>query len=197
MAVENHRFLMLLSIGTDTALTSVLTLMSFIIGRMPARISDGLNIDEIETHLHTRVQGSLLKELFKILPEESQLWTTTHSLGILRAGQELSVEKPGSVCVIDFDAIDPDIPREIIPSSIGRVGWEKMLSVALDDLSTRIAPATIVVCEGSSLGNRRKDFDAEIFNRILGAETPDVLFVSGGSSGQVRATGVSISHTLS
>jgi len=154
-------------------------------------------IDEVETHLHTKVQGSLIKELVKILPEGSQLWVTTHSLGVLRAAQELSAEKLASVCVIDFDSVDPDIPREIVPSNLGRVSWEKLLSIALDDLSQRIAPSIIVICEGSSVGSRRKDFDAEIYNRILGSQVPDIVFVSGGSSNQVAATGVSIRQTLS
>lgn len=147
--------------------------------------------------MHTRVQGTLVKELVEVLPEGSQLWVTTHSLGVLRAAQEMSAEKPGSVCVIDFDSIDPDIPRDIVPSSLGRVSWEKLLSIALDDLSQRVAPCIVVICEGSSVGNRRKDFDAEIYNRILGSQMPGVLFVSGGSSSQVAATGISIRQTLS
>ena len=153
-------------------------------------------IDEIETHLHTKVQGKLLREMAKILPEGSQLWVTTHSLGVIRAAQEMGVKTPGSVCVIDFDAVDPDVPREIAPSNLGRVSWEKLLSITLDDLSQRIAPRVIIMCEGSSVGTRRKDFDAEIYNRILGSQTPDVLFVSGGASNQVGASGVSIRQTL-
>lgn len=153
-------------------------------------------IDEMETHLHTRVQGRLLTEMVKILPEGAQLWVTSHSLGVLRAAQEMSVDKPGSVAVIDFDGEDPDVPREIVPSSLGRVSWDKLLSIALDDLSQRVAPRVVVVCEGSSLGGRRKDFDAEIYNRILGSQTPDVLFVSGGSSNQVTNSGVSVRAAL-
>lgn len=153
-------------------------------------------IDEIETHLHTRVQGVLLKEMVKILPEGSQLWVTTHSLGVLRAAQEMIVDKPGHVAVIDFDAVDPDVPREIVPSNLGRLSWEKLLSIALDDLSARVAPRIVVVCEGSSIGSRRRDFDAEIYNRILGSQITDVLFVSGGSSNQVATNGISIQKTL-
>jgi hypothetical protein len=153
-------------------------------------------IDEIETHLHTRVQGKLLREMATILPEDAQLWVTTHSLGVLRAAQEMAAETPGSVCVIDFDAVDPDIPREIVPSNLGRVSWEKLLSIALDDLSQRVAPRVVVVCEGSSVGSKRKDFDAEIYNRVLASRAPDVLFVSGGSANQVAASGISIRQTL-
>ncbi len=153
-------------------------------------------IDELETHLHTKVQGQLLKEMVKILPEQSQLWVTTHSLGVLRAAQEMAAANADSVCVIDFDGVDPDESREIVPSNLGRISWEKMLSVTLDDLSQRVAPDVLIVCEGSTTGNRRKDFDAEIYNRILGSFKPGVLFISGGSSNQVAASGISIRETM-
>lgn len=153
-------------------------------------------IDEIETHLHTRVQGTLLKEIVRVLPDTCQLWVTTHSLGVLRAAQEMMVDEPASVCLLDFNDIDPDVPREIVPSSLGRVTWEKLLSVTLDDLSSRLAPRNVVICEGSSVGTRRKDFDAEVYNRILGSQNADVLFVSGGSCNQVNATGIAVKDAM-
>lgn len=153
-------------------------------------------VDELETHLHTRVQGALVKEMLNILPGACQLWVTTHSLGVLRAAQEMIAADPASVCLIDFEGVDLDVARELIPSSLGRITWEKLLSITLDDLSQRIAPKIVIVCEGSSVGTRRKDFDAEIYNRILGSRHPDVLFVSGGSSNQVNATGVSVRDAL-
>ncbi|WP_375208600.1 AAA family ATPase [Hyphomonas jannaschiana] len=153
-------------------------------------------IDEAETHLHTKVQGSLTKELVSVVPDNSQLWLTTHSLGVLRACQELEANSPGSVCVIDFDGVDPDQPSTLVPVSLGRVAWEKMLSIALDDFSARIAPETIVVCEGSSIGKKRKNYDAEIYNRIFSAHVAGTLFVSGGSSQQVAGVGVSVGAML-
>lgn len=153
-------------------------------------------IDEMETHLHTRVQGSLMREMYALVPENSQLWLTTHSLGVMRAAQELSVIAPGSIAIIDFEGVNADVPARIVPSSIDRIAWEKMLSIAVDDLSSRILPSTIVVCEGSNVGTRRKSFDAEIYNRILGSFAPGVVFVSGGSSNQVAASGTSIRSTL-
>ncbi|MCC6359853.1 MAG: AAA family ATPase [Phycisphaerales bacterium] len=154
-------------------------------------------VDELDVHLHTKVQGSLLKEMVAILPANSQLWVTTHSLGVLRAAQDLMALNPAEVCVIDFDDVDPDIPRTIIPSSIGRVAWQKLLSIALDDLSKNLAPKFLVVCEGSSIGTRRKDFDAEIYNRVLGAHHPEVVFVSGGSAKEVATNGISIRGVFS
>ncbi|WP_040568538.1 ATP-binding protein [Perlucidibaca piscinae] len=153
-------------------------------------------VDEIETHLHTRIQGSLLRELYAVLPAESQLWVTTHSLGVTRAALELANTNPGTVCVIDFDSVDPDQPREIEPSNLGRAAWEKMLSITLDDLSPLMAPQHIVVCEGSSVGSRRRDFDAEIYNRIFNDSYPNVIFVSGGNSGQVAGTAGTVAKML-
>ena len=154
-------------------------------------------IDEIETHLHTRIQGRLLKEMVSLLPGESQMWVTTHALGVMRAAQDMAASRAESVCIIDFDAVDADVPREIVPSNLDRLTWEKMLSLALDDLTPRVAPRILVVCEGSSVGSRRKDFDAEIYNRVLGSATHDIVFVSGGASGQVAASGAAIEKTLS
>lgn len=153
-------------------------------------------IDEIETHLHTRVQGTLLKELYAVLPADSQLWVTTHSLGVTRAALELANLNPGTVCVIDFDSVDPDQPREIEPSDLGRTAWEKMLSIALDDLSPLMAPQHIVVCEGSRVGSRRRDFDAEIYNRIFKGSNANAVFVSGGGSNQVAQTAQQIAEML-
>ena len=153
-------------------------------------------IDEIETHLHTKVQGILLREIAKVVPNDSQLWVTTHSLGILRAAQEMDSDNPGSVCVLDFDGIALDVPGELGPATLDRVSWEKMLSITLDDLSDRVAPEFVVVCEGSTVGNRRKDFDADIYEQILRTHEPSIVFVSGGSSQQVANTGNSVRKIL-
>ena len=153
-------------------------------------------IDEIESHLHTGVQGTILKELFDILPNDSQLWVSTHSLGVLRAAQSIEAATPGSVGLINFDSVDLDVPCTIVPSSLDRASWEKMLSITLDDLSDRVAPECIIVCEGSSVGNRRKDFDADIYETILRTHNPEIVFVSGGSSDQVAKTGNSLRGVL-
>ena len=153
-------------------------------------------IDEIESHLHTKVQGALLRELVAIIPDASQLWTTTHSLGVLRAAQEIEDATPGSVCLLSLDGVDNDVPAEVHPTSLGRVAWEKMLSIMLDDLSDRVAAEAIVVCEGSSIGNHRKGFDADVYERVLGAHEPMLTFVPGGNSDQVTKTGNSLKDIL-
>ena len=154
-------------------------------------------VDEVEAHLHTGVQGVLVREMASIIPDDSQLWVTTHSLGVLRAAQEIESGCPGSVCIINFDGVAPDIPCKLSPTTLDRVSWEKMLSIALDDLSERVAPEFIVVCEGSSIGNRRKDFDASIYERILGKCEAGFVFVSGGNSQQLTGTAGYIHDILS
>ena len=153
-------------------------------------------IDEIESHLHTKIQGAVLKELCRIVPDPSQLWVTTHSLGVLRAAQEMEADLLGSVCLINFDSVDLDVPNEVVPANLDRASWEKMLSITLDDLSNRVAPEFIVVCEGSSVGNRRRDFDADVYERVLGTHEPGIVFVSGGNSTQVVETGGSLRGLL-
>jgi len=153
-------------------------------------------VDELDTHLHTRVQGTLLRELVAILPGSSQLWVTTHSLGVLRAAEAIARDTPGSVSVLDFHGLNLDQSQTLVPATLGRVAWEKLLSVALDDFSKNVAPKRVVVCEGSRQGNRRKDFDAEIYNTIFAPHHNDILFVSGGSASQVAQTSVHVTDVL-
>ena len=140
-------------------------------------------IDEAEIHLHTSIQGKLMKELVRIIPEKGQLWVTTHSLGVLRACQEIKREKPESVAVIDFDGVNLDQQIELSPVSLNQVTWDKLLSIALDDFSLEIVPKTIILCEGSPDGKgSRKNFDAEIYSAIFDEYSPDVQFISAGGS---------------
>ena len=41
-------------------------------------------IDEPETHMHTKLQGRVLRELYLLIPGQSQLWISTHSIGMLQ-----------------------------------------------------------------------------------------------------------------
>ena len=146
-------------------------------------------IDETETHLHTRVQGKLIKELVNIIPDEGQLWITTHSLGVLRACQEIKREKPESVAVIDFDGVNLDQQIELSPVSLNQVTWDKLLSIALDDFSPEIVPKTIILCEGSPDGKgSRENFDAEIYSKIFDEHALNIQFISAGSSSEVDKT---------
>ena len=153
-------------------------------------------IDEVEAHLHTSIQSHLVEEISEIVPDTGQLWLTTHSLGVLRAAQRLEARSPGTTCIIDFADASLDEPCELRPVTLDRLAWEKLLSVALDDLSGLVGPHRIVVCEGSAVGTRRRDFDAEVYNRILGSRNPGTVFVSGGSASQVQRNGADLRGML-
>jgi AAA15 family ATPase/GTPase len=138
-------------------------------------------IDEIDSHMHTSLQGKLTEEIYNVIPDNSQLWLTTHSLGVIRAAKDIERRNPGTVTILDFTGYDFDTECNIRPVKIDRVVWEKFLEIALDDYSLRIAPEVVVLCEGSLEGTRRKKFDADIYNTILGSANPGISFIPGGS----------------
>ena len=46
-------------------------------------------IDEPEAHMNPRLQGKLLKELFRLVGDNSQLWIATHAIGMMRQALQL------------------------------------------------------------------------------------------------------------
>ncbi len=141
-------------------------------------------IDEPEIHIHTRLQGSLLEELYNVIPENGQLWITTHSLGIMQKAKELSNRGTNKVVFLDFDENDFDDVIVLQPSSIDRIVWEKFLSIALDDLGKMILPNKIFLCEGNKKGRKNKNFDSQIYSHIFKKE--DVMFVSAGGCNEIE-----------
>lgn len=138
-------------------------------------------IDEPETHIHTSLQAKLLSILFKLIPDNSQLWIATHSFGMLKEAKHLSEINPGEVAFLNFDGYDFDEPVTLTPSECNTVLWNKMLEITLDDYAPFIAPKTIVFCEGTSQGRKRRDFDARCYTTIFGKIYTDTLFYSLGS----------------
>lgn len=145
-------------------------------------------IDEPEAHMNTRLQGALLKELYDLVPEGSQLWVATHSIGMMRKARDLSDEHPGTVAFYDFEGHDYDQPVTLYPIQPNRDFWQRILRVALDDLAELVAPKTVVICEGnprSPAAGKNEEHDAKCYNAIFSDEFPDTNFVSGGSSKDV------------
>ena len=143
-------------------------------------------IDEIEAHLHTKIQGTILREFARIVPDDSQLWVTTHSLGTLRAAQEIEAGKPGSVCVIDFDGVALDSETVLRPTTLDSVAWRKLLSIALDDLTELIVPEVLVICEGSLDSERNPVWDERVYRQIFCDKRPLVEFKSCGSKSDLE-----------
>lgn len=143
-------------------------------------------IDEPEAHMHTKLQSSLLEELYRLIPDRSQLWLSTHSLGMLRKAREIEETHPGSVVFLNFDNLNFDESVDIVPSRINKTIWNKFIEIALDSYSSLIAPSKIVFCEGTQKGRKYKNFDAQIYSIIFGESYPDTSFISVGSSSELE-----------
>lgn len=131
-------------------------------------------IDEPELHMHTKLQGKLLEQLFALLPEGCQLWISTHSIGMARKAAELNRINPGQVAFIDFHGQNFDQPVTLTPTTPTRRFWQNMFNTALDDLSQLVVPAKVVFCEGKRLGasGRKPAFDVEVYSTIFSSAHP-------------------------
>lgn len=147
-------------------------------------------IDEPEAHMSTRLQGALLQELYDLIPQGSQMWVATHSIGMMRKARALYEQNPGQVAFLDFDNKDYDQPVELGPVPPTRAFWERVLKVALDDLADLVAPKQLVICEGNPGGpfaGKNAEHDARCYETIFAEEFPDTKFISGGSSDDVSS----------
>lgn len=145
-------------------------------------------IDEPETHLNTRVQGALLREIVDLLPGGCQLWIASHSLGMLTEARRQR-EEHGDVVFIDFEAVDFDEVVSLSPVAVDRAFWKRTLRVALDDLAVLVAPKRVVLVEGrptweSPRGNA--EFDAACLREVFADDFPDTEFISVGGSSDVE-----------
>ena len=143
-------------------------------------------IDEPETHMHTKLQGKVLRELYLLIPGQSQLWLSTHSIGMLQEAEEIEKEHPGTVTFLDFGGRDFDIDQIIRPAKIGKAVMDKFYELVFGDFAKLMLPKKIVFCEGDSNGKTRKDFDKTIFNTIFSDTHPETFFISGGSCNDIE-----------
>ena len=148
-------------------------------------------VDEPEAHLSTRLQGKLLNELYRVIQGDSQLWLATHSIGMVRAAQEIRAEHAEHVVFLDMgfgpdgESRDYDQPQTIEPADPDRRFWKRHYAVALDDMAELLAPDCIVLCEGSMEGDD-PSLDESCYNKIFANEFPQTLFVSVGSATNVE-----------
>ncbi len=136
--------------------------------------------------MHTALQSKLLSELYNLISDGSQLWLSTHSIGMLKAAKVLEEQNPNTVCFLDFSEIDFDTSAVICPSTIDATIWKKFLELAFGDFAKLIAPQKVVFCEGTVKGRHYKNFDAQIYGRIFSSKYPDTSFVSIGSCSELE-----------
>lgn len=88
-------------------------------------------IDEPELHVATDLQGPMIASILELLPNPTQLWIATHSIGIVREAYRMHQERPGEVTFLDFSGRNFDAPVGIAPSAPNRVFWQNTYRVAL------------------------------------------------------------------
>ncbi len=142
-------------------------------------------IDEPESHVASGLHGPLLEGMLNIVPEQSQLWIATHSIGFVRKAYDMMMRQNGDVVFLNFSEHDFDQEVEISPRVPDRSFWQTTYQVALDDLANLIAPDNIVLCEGDKK-KADKGFDAKCYNLIFAEEHSNTLFISRGSSSEVE-----------
>ena len=142
-------------------------------------------IDEPEAHMSAALQSALLDELFRAVPQKSQLWLATHSIGMMRRARELAQQQPETVVFLDLDGINFDLPQTIRPAEPNRPFWKRAMQVALDDLAGYVTPEHIILCEGGALQGG-KDFDSACYNLIFQVEHPQAVFIGAGNSDDIR-----------
>ena len=130
-------------------------------------------IDELDVHLHTRLQHALLREVVEHwIPDCSQLWTASHSLGFIEYASDAA-----DAAVVDFDDLDFDRPQLLTPSPKSAEIFD--IAVPRDSALKVFPNKTLVLVENT---------DAPLYNAI---NLPDFLFVAARDKNavglQVRA----------
>lgn len=148
-------------------------------------------IDEPELHMHTRLQAKFLEVMFDLIPDNCQLWLSTHSIGMARKAAELHAKNPGQVAFVDFHDHNFDQAAKLAPIQPDRKFWRKMFHTALDDLAELVVPGCVVFCEGKKMGGggRNPSFDVAVYQTILGSQYPAVEFISLGGTSEVQKNG--------
>ena len=124
-------------------------------------------IDELDVHLHTSLQYSLVKEIVeRWIPENSQLWTASHSLGFIDYAS-------GShdAAILDFDDLDFDQSQTLQPAPKS----EHVFDIAVPRSSAlKVFPnKRLIICENK---------DARLYNAI---DLPDFLFIGARDKNSV------------
>lgn len=120
----------------------VILLMGFAVRREQMEKSV-VFIDEMDLHLNTALQKTVLQEIVEHwIPNSSQLWTASHALGFIEYAQESELAS-----LIDLDALDFDLPQLITPAQKSRLDLVE-IAVPRESLTRLFANRTIIVCEG-------------------------------------------------
>ena len=116
-------------------------------------------IDELDVHLHTSLQYALVREIVeRWIPENSQLWTASHSLGFIDFANGSD-----DAAILDFDDLDFDQPQTLHPAPKS----EHIFNIAVPRSSAlKVFPnRRLIICENK---------DARLYNAM---DLPQLLFI--------------------
>jgi predicted ATPase len=102
-------------------------------------------IDEMDVHLNTTLQYSLLKEITENwIPQNCQLWTASHSLGFIEYAKDT-----GHSVILDFDNLDFDETQIIEPLTKSQ-DYLFEIAVPRATLAKILGHKKIVLCENKN-----------------------------------------------
>ena len=126
-------------------------------------------LDEPEAHMHTRLQAKVLTELYSLNTANSQLWISTHSIGMLKQAEIIEQANPGTVVFLDFANRDFDLTEVMKPAQIDRAIWDRFFDLAFADFSQLIAD---MLAKHDISGDC---LELEITERLLMKDVPEVV----------------------
>ena len=128
-------------------------------------------IDEMDLHLNTALQKTVLREIVEHwIPGNSQLWTASHALGFIEYADESE-----QAAIIDFDDLDFDQPQELTPRPKQSISVFE-IAVPRDSLSRLFAGRKVIACEGK---------DDALYNAAC--DDASRIFIPAGNAAQVFA----------
>jgi len=131
-----------------------------------------LFIDEMDCHLNTALQTRLLAEIVtKWIPDSSQLWTASHSLGFIDYAR-----KSESAAIIDLDNLDFDTSQVIEPEQRDNLEVYE-IAIPKDTISAILAEKKLVVAENKN---------SALYNLALGEKS--YLFLPANNNREVFLT---------
>jgi len=146
-------------------------------------------VDEPDLHLNTNIQSKLLRKLLELVPGNSQLWVSTHSLGFIEEAFKLECSS-----IIDFSDWDFDNSQILAPIEKTRENVRRIYKVALEGLVDFVVPQKIIFCEGEN-----PESDEGLFKIIFQNDLDfrDVEFLYAKSALQTKAAVLSVLEPIS
>lgn len=129
-------------------------------------------IDEMDCHLNTALQSTLLDEIVnRWIPDDAQLWTASHALGFIDYAR-----KSDSASIIDFDLLNFDMKQEIVPLSKDRLDVYE-IAIPKATITSILSGYKLVVVENTN---------DEHYNAALGQDK--YLFLPASNNSEVFLT---------